>query len=119
MFNGDIGRICAIDEDEDEVRIDYDGRIVIYDLADLDDVALAYATTVHKSQGSEYPCVVLVLSSQFYIMLQRQLLYTAATRAKRLLVIVGDKRALAIAVKNQSSKQRITMLAERLQKEGR
>lgn len=119
VFNGDIGRICAIDEDEDEVRIEYDGRLVTYDLADLDDVALAYATTVHKSQGSEYPCVVLVLSSQFYIMLQRQLLYTAATRAKRLLVIVGDKRALAISVKNQSSKQRITMLAERLQKEGR
>ena len=119
VFNGDIGIVAGIDDDEDEIRIEYDGRLVTYDLADLDDVALAYATTVHKSQGSEYPCVVVVLSSQFYVMLQRTLLYTAATRAKQLLVVVGDKRALAIAVKNQSSKQRITMLAERLLKEGR
>jgi exodeoxyribonuclease V alpha subunit len=98
------------------VRIDYEGWIVTYDHPDLDDVALAYATTVHKSQGSEYPCVVLVLSSQFYIMLQRTLLYTAATRARQLLVVVGDKQALAISVKNQSSKERITMLAKRLRK---
>lgn len=119
VFNGDIGIVAGIDDDEDEVQIEYDGRLVTYDLADLDDVALAYATTVHKSQGSEYPCVVVVLSAQFYVMLQRTLLYTAATRARQLLVIVGEKRALAIAVKNQSSKQRVTMLAERLIKEGR
>lgn len=100
VFNGDIGRIVHVDLEEQEVVVQYEDRRVSYDYADLDELALAYAISVHKFQGSEYPVVVLPLLRQHYVMLQRNLIYTAITRAKKLLVIVGDKRALVMAVKN-------------------
>jgi exodeoxyribonuclease V alpha subunit len=114
VFNGDIGRIVSIDEVEREVRVRFDERIVVYDAAALDELTLAYACSIHKSQGSEYPCVVLPLHTQHYVMLRRNLLYTGITRAKRLLVLVGTKKALAIAVRNRHVDARGTRLAERL-----
>jgi exodeoxyribonuclease V alpha subunit len=115
VFNGDIGRIRKIDAVEQEVEIAFDGRAVTYDYSDLDELVLAYACSIHKSQGSEYPCVVIPVHTQHYMMLQRNLLYTAITRGKRLVVLVGSKRALAIAVKNNAIEERCTMLAQRLQ----
>ena len=114
VFNGDIGRVRAIDPVEQEVKVEFDGRAVTYDYSDLDELVLAYACSIHKSQGSEYPCVVIPVHTQHYMMLQRNLLYTAITRGKRLVILVGSKRALAIAVKNNSTEERCTMLAERL-----
>ncbi|MGI5865373.1 MAG: AAA family ATPase, partial [Myxococcales bacterium] len=115
VYNGDVGRVAHIDAEEQQVEVRFDGRGVAYDFSDLDELALSYACTVHKSQGSEYPCVVLPLHTQHYPMLQRNLLYTAITRGKRLVVIVGTRRALAIAVRNADPLQRKTRLAERLQ----
>jgi exodeoxyribonuclease V alpha subunit len=114
VFNGDIGRVDAIDDVQHEVRVRFDGRVVAYDYADLDELVLAYACSIHKAQGSEYPCVVIPLHTQHYVMLQRNLLYTAITRGKRLVVLVGSKRALAIAVGNGRVSGRYTRLAERL-----
>jgi exodeoxyribonuclease V alpha subunit len=94
--------------------MDFDGRRVDYELGELDEVVLAYAITVHKSQGSEYPAVVIPLATQHYTLLQRNLLYTAVTRGKRLVVIVGQTKALAMAVKRESSLRRLTNLSERL-----
>jgi len=115
VFNGDLGRITSIDEVEQEVVVTYDGRAVPYEFADLDELALAYACSVHKAQGSEYPCVVLVLHTQHYMLLQRNLLYTAVTRGRREVIVVGNKRALVLAIKNASSGSRWTQLAQRLQ----
>jgi exodeoxyribonuclease V alpha subunit len=114
VFNGDIGRILAVDAAEQAVRVLVDDREVTYDFGELDEVTLAYAITVHKSQGSEYPCVLLPLHTAHYVMLQRNLLYTAITRAKRLLVIVGTPKALAMAVRNAGSQARYCRLAARL-----
>ena len=114
VFNGDIGRIVSIDFDEQEVQVKFDDRLVNYELSDLDDLVLAYAISIHKSQGAEYPAVVVPLLSQHYIMLQRNLLYTAITRAKRLVVLVGSKSAIAIAVRNNKVQHRYTNLAARL-----
>ena len=114
VFNGDIGRIAAIDEEEHLVRVAMDGRQVVYDFGSLDELVLSYACTIHKSQGSEYPCVVIPLHSTHYLMLQRNLLYTAITRAKRLAILVGEERALRIAVGNRRTRTRFTRLAERL-----
>jgi len=114
VFNGDIGRVTRIDVEAGQVEIDFDGRIVSYDIGELDEVALAYATTVHKSQGSEYPVVVLPLATQHYPMLARNLLYTGVTRGKQLVVVIGRPRAVAIAVRNVRSVQRLTNLAARL-----
>jgi exodeoxyribonuclease V alpha subunit len=114
VFNGDIGRIRKVDGVEQEVEIAFDGRAVTYQYSDLDELVLAYACSIHKSQGSEYPCVVIPVHTQHYMMLQRNLLYTAITRGKRLVVLVGSKRALALAVKNNSTEERCTMLTERL-----
>jgi exodeoxyribonuclease V alpha subunit len=114
VFNGDIGRIRKIDAVEQEVEIAFDGRAVTYDYSDLDELVLAYACSIHKSQGSEFPCVVIPVHTQHYMMLQRNLLYTAITRGKRLVVLVGSKRALALAVKNNATEERCTMLSERL-----
>ena len=97
-----------------EVTILFDGRAVIYDYPDLDEIVLAYAVSVHKSQGSEYPCVVIPLLTQHYVLLQRNLLYTAVTRGKRLVIVVGSKKAMAIAVKNDKPQNRYTFLRERL-----
>jgi exodeoxyribonuclease V alpha subunit len=114
VYNGDIGRIIRIDPEEQEVVVTVDGRRVTYDFSELDELTLAYAATVHKSQGSEYPAVVLPVHTTHYIMLQRNLLYTAITRARRLLVLVGTKKALAIAVKNDAAVRRSSRLADRL-----
>jgi exodeoxyribonuclease V alpha subunit len=114
VYNGDIGRVAHVDLEEGEVEIDFDGRIVTYDVGELDEVALAYAATVHKSQGSEYPVVVIPLATQHYPMLARNLLYTGVTRGKQLVVVIGQARAMAIAVRNVRSVQRLTNLAARL-----
>ncbi len=114
VFNGDIGRIVSIDFDEQQVQVKFDDRLVNYELGDLDDLVLAYAISIHKSQGAEYPAVVVPLLSQHYIMLQRNLLYTAITRAKRLVVLVGSKSAIAIAVRNNKVQRRYTNLAAKL-----
>jgi exodeoxyribonuclease V alpha subunit len=114
VFNGDVGRIEQIDLEEGEVRVNFEGRSVSYELSDLDELTLAYAMSVHKSQGSEYPVVVLPLLVQHYMLLQRNLLYTAVTRAKKMVVLVGTRKAIAMAVKNDKITARWTALAERL-----
>jgi len=114
IFNGDIGRILAVDPDEKKVIVDFDGRDVALDYVDLDDLVPAYAVSIHKSQGSEYPAVVIPLLTQHFIMLQRNLIYTAITRGKRLVVLVGSPRALRIAVDNNDPHKRYTFLARRL-----
>ncbi|MHB8420122.1 MAG: SF1B family DNA helicase RecD2 [Myxococcales bacterium] len=114
VFNGDIGRIGALDEAGGGLTVDFEGRAVAYPRDQLDQLQLAYACSVHKAQGSEYPAVVLPLVTQHYPMLQRNLLYTAVTRGKRLVVVVGNRRALALAVKNQRTEERFTRLSERL-----
>jgi exodeoxyribonuclease V alpha subunit len=114
VFNGDIGRVIAIDEVEQIVRVAVDSREVVYDFGSIDELTLAYACSIHKSQGSEYPCVVIPLHTTHYVMLQRNLLYTALTRAKRLAILVGEERALRVAVGNKRVRPRFTRLAERL-----
>jgi exodeoxyribonuclease V alpha subunit len=114
VFNGDLGRIRKIDMENQEVGVEIDGRTLSYDFSELDELVLAYAVTIHKAQGSEYPAVVFPLLTQHYMMLQRNLLYTAMTRARRLAVIVGSKKALAIAVRNNQIQERFTLLRERL-----
>ena len=116
VYNGDIGKVMAIDHVEREVVVNFDGRDVTYEYSDLDELILAYACSVHKSQGSEYPVAIIPLHTQHYMMLQRNLLYTAVTRGKKLVIIVGSKKALAIAVKNNRIQDRYTRLAERLAK---
>lgn len=113
-FNGDIGRLTGIDLEEQALTINFDGREVNYDWLEADELAHAFATSVHKSQGSEYPAVVIPLMTQHYMMLQRNLLYTAVTRAKKLCVLVGSKRAVAMAVKNATVAQRFSGLEARL-----
>ncbi|MBZ0168887.1 ATPase AAA [Candidatus Methylomirabilis lanthanidiphila] len=115
VYNGDIGRIVKLDLEDREVTVRFDDRQVTYDFNELDELVLAYAVTVHKSQGSEYPVVIIPIHTAHYVMLQRNLLYTAVTRGKRLAVLVGTKKALAIAVKNQKIQQRYTGLIARLQ----
>jgi exodeoxyribonuclease V alpha subunit len=114
VFNGDIGRICSISPEDQTVAVDFDGLKAEYDYSELDEIRPAYAISVHKSQGSEYPAVVLPLLTQHYIMLQRNLIYTAITRGKRLVVIVGGKKALAMGIGNNRVAKRHTFLAERL-----
>jgi exodeoxyribonuclease V alpha subunit len=118
VFNGDIGRIVAVDQEEQEVRVAYPepegDRIVPYDLSELDEIVLSYAVSVHKSQGSEYPVVVMPVTTQHYIMLQRNLLYTAITRAKKMVVLVGTKKALFMAIKNNRIEDRRSLLALRI-----
>ena len=112
--NGDLGRILQIDVTEQLVQVRIDDRVLAYDFQDLDELVLAYATSVHKSQGSEYPCCVLVMLPQFYLLLQRNVLYTGLTRARQLLVLVGTKPALGIAVHNNKIVRRYSHLTERL-----
>ncbi len=116
IFNGDIGRITEIDPENQKVTVTFDCLPVLYDYSELDEIILAYAISVHKSQGSEYPAVVIPILSQHYVLLQRNLIYTAVTRGKRLVVIVGSKRALAMGIRNDRVMQRYTRLAERLKK---
>jgi exodeoxyribonuclease V alpha subunit len=112
VFNGDMGVVARIDAEERELVIAYDGREVVYGFDELDQVTLAYATTVHKSQGSEYPAVVIPVTTQHYVMLQRNLLYTAVTRGKKLVVLIGQRRALAMAVKGKQTTRRWSKLKE-------
>jgi exodeoxyribonuclease V alpha subunit len=114
VFNGDIGFIESIDQEDRTLVISFDDRKVEYDFTELDEIILAYASTVHKSQGSEYPIVVAPLSTQHYVMLQRNLLYTCITRAKKVFVLVGTKQAVAMAVRNNKIAKRNTMLADRI-----
>jgi exodeoxyribonuclease V alpha subunit len=114
VFNGDIGQISKIDPLEREVMIRFDQRDVVYDFGELDEVAPAYAMTIHKSQGSEFPAVVIPLATQHYLLLQRNLLYTGVTRGKQLVVLVGQRKALAMAVKNNRMENRFSGLLARL-----
>lgn len=116
VFNGDVGRVARIDASERELSVDYEGREVRYDFGELDEITLSYATSIHKSQGSEYPAVVLPLHTQHFRMLQRNLLYTAVTRGKRLVVVVGSRQALELAVRNADTARRCSLLADRLRK---
>src|SRR5262249_38028772 len=118
VFNGDIGFVQSIDEVNQELTIQYDTRRVVYDFCELDELALAYALTIHKSQGGEYPAVVLPLHTQHYLMLQRNLLYTGITRGKKLVVLVGSRKALAIAVERRDTTRRYSALARRLRDNG-
>ena len=114
VFNGDIGLITHIDDQAYRVFVDFDGRPVIYERDEMNDITLAYAVSVHKAQGSEYQAVVMPLLTQHYIMLQRNLFYTALTRAKKLSVIVGSYKALHIAIKNDKPVRRNCLLKEKL-----
>jgi exodeoxyribonuclease V alpha subunit len=112
VYNGDLGRVVSIDEAQAEMVIDFDGRPVVYDLGELDRVVLAYATTIHKAQGSEYPAVVMPLTTQHYTMLRRNLVYTGVTRGRKLVVVVGQRKALAMAVRDTQAKRRWSKLGE-------
>jgi exodeoxyribonuclease V alpha subunit len=114
VYNGDLGIVQRVDQDENELIVAFDGRDVSYGFGELDELVLAYATTIHKSQGSEYPAVVIPLVTQHYMMLARNLLYTGVTRGKRLVVLVGQRKALAIAVRNQGTRRRWAKLREHL-----
>lgn len=114
VFNGDIGRISGIDNTDQEIHVNFDGREVVYDFNEMDELSLAFACSIHKSQGSEYPAVVIPLHTQHYVMLQRNLLYTGVTRGKKLVAIVGSRKALAIAVQKQDTNFRYSLLCHRL-----
>ena len=116
VFNGDIGRISSVSPENQTVHVMFEGREVAYDAMDLDELSLAYAISVHKSQGSEYPAVILPVTTQHYVLLQRNLLYTGITRGKELVVVLGTKKAVAMAVKNDRTSRRYTGLATRLNK---
>lgn len=118
VFNGDIGRIRSIDKEERQVVIRFGKRDVIYEFGELDELELAYAITIHKSQGSEFPVVVIPLAMQQYLLLQRNLLYTGVTRGKRMVVLIGQKKALGMAVRNESTRHRHGGLFERLRLKG-
>ncbi len=112
VFNGDLGYIRHLDPEVQELVIEFDGRPVQYQFGELDEVALAYAITIHKSQGSEYPAIVIPMMMQHYMMLRRNLLYTGITRARKLVVLVGQKKAIGMAVKGKVETRRWSKLAE-------
>ena len=118
VFNGDIGIISCVDGIERELVVQFDQREVRYDFNELDELSLAYAITIHKSQGSEFPVVVFPLATQHYLLLQRNLIYTAITRGKKLVVIIGQRQAFATAVRNHRVAQRFSALLDRLREEG-
>lgn len=114
VFNGDIGYITAVDTNERTLTVTFDNRLVEYDITELDEIVLAYAITIHKSQGSEFPVVVMLVTMKHFVMLQRNLIYTGITRAKKICVLVGTTKALAYAIRNQTVSKRNTKLKERL-----
>ena len=114
VFNGDIGIVEGIDPIERELAIRFDTRLVKYDYGELDRVSLAYAITIHKSQGSEYPAVVIPLAMQQYMLLQRNLIYTGLTRGKKVVVVIGQKKALSVAVRNAKTQRRYSGLSASL-----
>jgi exodeoxyribonuclease V alpha subunit len=115
VYNGDIGVVEMLDAEAGKLRVGFgDGRVADYERGDLDQLVHAYAVSIHKSQGSEYPAVVIPLATQHFMMLGRSLLYTAVTRGKRLVVIVGSRRAVSMAVRNATARARWTWLAERI-----
>ena len=114
VFNGDIGTIVKVEMEDRELAVNFDGREVVYDVTELDELVLAYATTIHKAQGSEYPIVVMPISMSHFVMLQRNLLYTGVTRAKKILVLIGEKKAIHYTINNEKTTKRNTRLAQRL-----
>ena len=114
VFNGDIGYITAVDTNDRTLTVTFDNRLVEYDITELDEIVLAYAITIHKSQGSEFPVVVMPVTMKHFVMLQRNLIYTGITRAKKICVLVGTTKALAYAIRNQTVSKRNTKLKERL-----
>jgi len=113
-FIDDIGQVVKIDPLEREVTIRFDQREIVYDFGELDEISLAYAITIHKSQGSEFPAVVIPLAMQQYLLLQRNLVYTGMTRGKKLVILIGQKKALGMAVRNNRTENRFSGLFERL-----
>ena len=114
VFNGDIGRVVSIDREEQTLQVKFEDKVVSYEWSELDELVLTYAISIHKSQGSEYPAVVIPILAQHYVMLQCNLLYTAITCAKKLVLLVGSKRAIAIAVRNNRVYHRYSALGARL-----
>ena len=114
VFNGEIGTVCRLDPARGTLWVEYDGRQVGYEPADLDELALAYAISVHKSQGSEYPVIILPLVTRHYVMLQRNLLYTALTRARQMVILIGSAKAVRVAVQTDAPARRRSLLAWRL-----
>ena len=114
VFNGDLAYVMECDQENETLLLNFDGKMISYELSELNELELAYAVTVHKSQGSEFPCIILPLHTTHYPLLQRNLIYTAITRGKKLVVVVGSKKALAIAVRNNKVVHRYTGLNERL-----
>jgi exodeoxyribonuclease V alpha subunit len=117
VYNGDLGFIETIDHTDHLLRIRMDHRLIEYDWTDVDELAHAYAISVHRSQGNEYPAVVIPVVTQHYLLLQRNLLYTAITRAKQVVVLVGSRKAIAIAVKNDSINRRYSGLVTRIKQQ--
>lgn len=114
VFNGDMGFITDIDTENQVLHVYIEGRDVSYEFSELDELVLAYAVSIHKSQGSEYPVVVIPLTMSHFMMLQRNLVYTGITRGKKLVIVVGSPKAMHIAVKNNKVMKRNTWLAQRL-----
>jgi exodeoxyribonuclease V alpha subunit len=114
VYNGDIGRVATLDLVQQTMTVSFDGAPVVYDFMEVDELVHAYAISVHKSQGAEYPSIVIPMVTQHYMMLQRNLLYTAITRARRLVILVGTRRAIRIAIKNNRVSHRHTALDWRL-----
>lgn len=115
VFNGDIGNIIDVDLQESILQAEFEGRTVSYEFGELDEISLAYATSIHKSQGSEYPAVVIPVATQHYVMLARNLIYTGVTRGKKLVILIGQVKALSMAIRNNKIMQRVTNLKKRLQ----
>ncbi len=114
VFNGDVGRIADFNAEDEEALVEYESRIVPYHISEMDEMILAYAVTIHKAQGSEYPAVIVPMSTQHYVLLRRNLLYTAMTRGKQLVIIIGSSKALQMAVENRIVEPRFTHLAAKI-----
>ncbi len=115
VYNGDIGKIAQIDMSEQKITVTFDDKIVPYEFLELDELSLAYAVSVHKYQGSECPCIIIPIHTSHFKLLHRNLFYTAVTRGKKLVIVVGTKKAVAIAIKNEEVQLRYTGLKRQLQ----